>query len=304
MTAPALRVEGLSKRFGGLDAVKELSFEVAAGEIFAIIGPNGAGKTTTLNMISGLLEPTAGRLVLAGRDVTRATSAERCHAGLGRAFQVVQPFPEMTVEENVMVGALFGSPKRAGGEATERARQALHATGLERLKDVSAEDLTLLQEKRLEIARALATDPTVLLLDEVMAGLRPGESREAVRLVRDVRARGVTVIFIEHVMPVVRDLADRVLVMDYGRRVAEGSYAEVTSDPHVIEAYLGRDDDAADPGAPYDDPPAPDRALPDRPIPDTSDPDTSDPDTTDPDTTDPDTTPPGRAGGGRTGGEA
>ena len=238
-----LRVDGLQKRFGGLAAVQDLSFEVEAGEIFAIIGPNGAGKTTTLNMISGLLTPTAGRIELAGRDITEATSAERCHAGLGRAFQVVQPFPEMTVEENVMVGALYGKEGTPYAEARRRAEEALERSGLSALRAVPAEELTLLQEKRLEIARALATDPRVLLLDEVMAGLRPAEARLAVDLVREVRDRGVTVVFIEHVMPVVRDLADRVLVMDYGRPLASGSYRQVTADPRVVEAYLGRDDE-------------------------------------------------------------
>ena len=238
-----LRVENLEKRFGGLAAVRELSFEVERGEIFAIIGPNGAGKTTTLNMVSGLLTPTSGRIVLGERDITAASSAERCHAGLGRAFQVVQPFPEMTVEENVMVGALYGKPGTAWGVARGRAEDALDRSGLTRLRDVPAEELTLLQEKRLEIARALATDPSVLLLDEVMAGLRPAEARQAVALVQEVRERGVTVVFIEHVMPVVRDLADRVLVMDYGRPLATGSYQQVTADPRVVTAYLGSDDE-------------------------------------------------------------
>jgi branched-chain amino acid transport system ATP-binding protein len=238
-----LRVDGLEKRFGGLAAVSELSFQVEEGEIFAIIGPNGAGKTTTLNMISGLLTPTAGRIELAGRDITTAGSAERCHAGLGRAFQVVQPFPEMTVEENVMVGALYGKPGTTYAAARRRAEDALERSGLDALRTVPAVELTLLQEKRLEIARALATDPRVLLLDEVMAGLRPAEARLAVELVRGVRERGVTVVFIEHVMPVVRDLADRVLVMNYGRPLASGSYQQVTADPRVVDAYLGRDDD-------------------------------------------------------------
>ena len=238
-----LDVRGLTKRFGGLAAVDDLSFSVRPGEIFAIIGPNGAGKTTTLNLISGLLAPTAGTLHLNGRDLTAAPTYERTHLGLGRAFQVVQPFPEMTVRENVLVGALFGTPglDRGGGEA--RADEALERTGLARFADAPAEDLTLLQEKRLEIARALATDPEVLLLDEVMAGLRPAEAREAIELVLAVRDAGVTVVFIEHVMPVVRDLADRVLVVDYGKRLAEGTYAEVTADERVIEAYLGSDDD-------------------------------------------------------------
>jgi branched-chain amino acid transport system ATP-binding protein len=243
-----LAVRGLSKRFGGLAAVDDVSFEVEQGEIFAIIGPNGAGKTTTLNLISGLLVPTAGSMTLHGRDLTSATAAQRCHAGLGRAFQVVQPFPEMTVRDNVLVGALFGTPGIARADAERRADHALEITGTTHLADRDAEELTLMEEKRLEIARALATAPTVLLLDEVMAGLRPAEAREAVGLVRSVRDEGVTVVFIEHVMPVVRDLADRVLVMDYGKVLTEGRYAEVTQDARVIEAYLGRDDDADDAG--------------------------------------------------------
>ncbi len=244
-----LAASGLSKRFGGLAAVDDVSFQVEQGEIFAIIGPNGAGKTTTLNLVSGLLTPSAGTVTLHGRDITQARAAERCHAGLGRAFQVVQPFPEMTVRENVLVGAMFGTPGIARAEAERRADHALDVTGITHLAERDAEDLTLMEEKQLEIARALATDPSVLLLDEVMAGLRPAEARDAVRLVKNVRDEGVTVVFIEHVMPVVRDLADRVLVMDYGKVLTEGRYAEVTQDQRVIEAYLGRDDDAEDASA-------------------------------------------------------
>ncbi|MDQ3396583.1 MAG: ATP-binding cassette domain-containing protein, partial [Deinococcota bacterium] len=167
--------------------------------------------------------------------------------GLGRAFQVVQPFHEMTVEENVLVGALFGKAGVSEAEARRIAEGALARSGLTPLRHKSAEDLTLMEEKRLEIARALATQPAVLLLDEVMAGLRPAEAKDAVALVRRVRDAGVTIIFIEHVMPVVRDLADRVIVMDYGKKIAEGSYGEVTASPQVIEAYLGAEgaEDAA-----------------------------------------------------------
>ena len=240
-----LRATSLAKRFGGLAAVDDASFAVERGEIFAIIGPNGAGKTTLLNLMSGLLLPTAGKVELDGRDLTGLSTAERCHLGLGRAFQVVQPFPEMTVRENVLVGAMFGKPGVGRGEAERRADDALALVGLEGRAEDDAEDLTLMEEKRLEIARALATQPTVLLLDEVMAGLRPAEARDAVALVRRLRDEGVTIVFIEHVMPVVRDLADRVLVMDYGKVLTEGRYAEVTQDPRVIEAYLGRDDEGA-----------------------------------------------------------
>lgn len=238
-----LTVQNLSKRFGGLSAVQDLSFAVSKGEILAIIGPNGAGKTTTLNLLSGLLAPSGGSITLGDRDITGLSAAARCHAGLGRAFQIVQPFPEMSVFENILVGALFGKVGVSRSEGWRLAEEALTLSGLGPLHDTPAESLTLMQEKRLEIARALATQPSVLLLDEVMAGLRAGESREAVELVQQVRRRGVTVIFIEHVMSVVRDLADRVVVMNYGEKLAEGSYQEVTQNPQVIEAYLG--DEAA-----------------------------------------------------------
>jgi branched-chain amino acid transport system ATP-binding protein len=238
-----LRARGLGKLFGGLEAVADLDFDVQRGEIFAIIGPNGAGKTTTLNMVSGLLSATTGELLFDDKDITEMPTAQRTRLGLGRAFQVVQPFPEMTVRENVMVGALFGRGGVSRREAERRADAALEQSGLTRFRDTAAEELTLMQEKRLEIARALATAPDVLLLDEVMAGLRPKEAQQAVELIRGVREQGVTIVFIEHVMPVVRDLADRVMVMDYGRKIAQGTYHEVTSNPQVIEAYLGRDDD-------------------------------------------------------------
>src|SRR5690606_10044960 len=196
MPESILDARHLSRHFGGLAAVSDLSFQVEEGEIFAIIGPNGAGKTTTLNLLSGLLEPSSGTIFLDGVDITRLPSFRRCHLGLGRAFQVVQPFPEMTVEDNVMVGALFGAQSVAADEARRRADAAIERTGLETFRRAPAEDLNLLQEKRLEIARALATAPRLLLLDEVMAGLRPAEARVAVDLVKGVREDGVTVIFI------------------------------------------------------------------------------------------------------------
>ena len=243
MSDMVLSARGLGKRFGGLEAVADLDFDVERGEIFAIIGPNGAGKTTTLNMVSGLLSVTTGSLRFGDVDITTLPTFERTRLGLGRAFQVVQPFPEMSVRENVMVGALFGRAGVARAEAERRTDAAMERCGLTRWADTPAEELTLMQEKRLEIARALATAPDILLLDEVMAGLRPAEAKQAVELIRSVRDQGVTIVFIEHVMPVVRDLADRVMVMDYGRKIAQGTYQEVTSDAQVIEAYLGRDDE-------------------------------------------------------------
>lgn len=240
-----LEVQRLSKHFGGLTAVSQLSFAVEAGEILAIIGPNGAGKTTLLHMLSGMLEPTEGKIFLKGKDITRLSPQARCHSGLGRAFQVVQPFFEMTVEENVMVGALFGTPGVSAARGREVSEWALEQCGLTGIRHKLAEDLTLMEDKRLEIARAIATQPEVLLLDEVMAGLRPAEAKDAVALVQRLRESGLTIIFIEHVMPVVRDLADRVLVIDYGKKLAEGSYREVTQNPQVIEAYLGSDEEDA-----------------------------------------------------------
>lgn len=236
-----LQVNALEKRFGGLAAVQDLSFDVAQGEIFAIIGPNGAGKTTTLNVISGLLAPTRGRIRLGGRDITRLSSAERCHAGLGRAFQVVQPFPEMTVEENVMVGALYGTLGTGEREARRRADDALERCGLMPLKGVPAEELTLLQEKRLEIARALATGPQVLLLDEVMAGLRPSEVDEMVAIIKHLRDSGITIFVIEHIMRAIMALSDRIVVIQFGRKIAEGTPDQIASDENVIKAYLGED---------------------------------------------------------------
>ncbi|WP_240738265.1 ABC transporter ATP-binding protein [Deinococcus fonticola] len=163
----------------------------------------------------------------------------RCHLGLGRAFQIVRPFPEMTVHENVTVGALFGKPGANLAQARNLAYDLLERTGLAAHADKAAHELTLLQDKRLEVARALATQPKVLLLDEVMAGLRPAEAQEAVQLVRSVQGSGISVLFIEHIMPVVRDLADRVVVMDQGQVIAEGTYREVTRNPQVVSAYLG-----------------------------------------------------------------
>ena len=234
-----LRAEGLGKRFGGLQAVQDVSFTQQRGEVLAIIGPNGAGKTTLLNLLSGVYRPSAGRLHLLGQDVTDSPIEHRCHLGLGRAFQIVRPFPDMTVHENVTVGALFGTPGTRLADARGQAWSLLELTGLAPHAEKAAHELTLLQDKRLEVARALATRPQVLLLDEVMAGLRPAESQEAVQLIRSVRDSGVSVLFIEHIMPVVRDLADRVVVMDQGHVIAQGTYREVTADPQVVSAYLG-----------------------------------------------------------------
>ncbi|ETN89276.1 MULTISPECIES: ABC transporter ATP-binding protein [Thermus] len=235
-----LEVIRVSKRFLGLQALKEVSLHLEEGEILAVIGPNGAGKSTLLNLLSGLLRPDSGRILFQGQDITHLPPEARTHLGLGRAFQIVQPLPELTVRENLLVGARFGKPQVRQKEAEAWVEEVLRLTGLERRAEALAGELTLLEDKRLELARALATRPRVLLLDEVMAGLRPKEAEEAVALVRRIRDAGVSILFIEHLMPVVRALADRVVVLDYGEVIAEGTYQKVAQDQRVREAYLGR----------------------------------------------------------------
>lgn len=235
-----LSVRGLSKRFGGVVAANAVNLRVEAGEILAVIGPNGAGKSTVLNLLSGLLRPDEGQIEFLGEEITQAPPEVRTWKGLGRAFQIVQPFPEMTVRENLLVGALYGKPNTPLKVAERVVEEVIGLTGLAPKALTPAGELTLLEDKRLELARALCTRPKLLLLDEVMAGLRPSEALEAVELVRRIRNSGVTVLFIEHLMPVVRALADRVVVMDYGQVIAEGPYDLVASNPRVREAYLGR----------------------------------------------------------------
>jgi branched-chain amino acid transport system ATP-binding protein len=233
-----LKATNLSKRFGGLQAVNNVSLQLAPNEILGVIGPNGAGKTTFLNLVSGVFLPDSGTLFLENTDITKAVPETRARLGLGRAFQIAQPFPEMTVLENVAVGALFAAnlPMKA---ALARAEEVLELTGLSPKRNVVAHNLSLLEDKRLEMARALATNPKVLLLDEVMAGLRPSEAQEAVEVIKVIRSQGIAVLFIEHLMHVVKVLADRVIVMDHGEVLATGTYNEVTKNMAVIEAYLG-----------------------------------------------------------------
>jgi branched-chain amino acid transport system ATP-binding protein len=240
-----LEVEGLSTRFGGLQAVRDLSFEVAEAEIVALIGPNGAGKTTVFGMISGFIPPDTGEIRLRGMPLAGRPPHEICALGLARTFQVVRPFPRLTVLRNVMIGALGRHPDRATAEA--RARAVLDEVGLAARADHLAGGLTLAERKRLELARALATEPVVLLLDEVMAGLTATETARIVDLVRGINARGVAVLLIEHVMRAVMALSQRIVVISYGERIAAGSPDTVATDQRVIEAYLG---EAYDPAAP------------------------------------------------------
>ncbi len=239
-----LEVKALTKRFGGLVANEDVSFEVGAGEIVGLIGPNGAGKTTVFNSLAGFFAPTSGTIQLEGRSIEGLPPERVAALGIARTFQIVRIFRSMTVVENVMVGAML---RRKNVGAAERvARDTLAFAGLDRRADEPASRLTVAEQKRLEVARALATEPKLLLLDEVMAGLTQAEVSEAVQLVRRIRDRGTACVIVEHVMEGIMPLADRILVLVNGRTIAEGPPATVAADPAVIAAYLG---DAHAPGA-------------------------------------------------------
>jgi branched-chain amino acid transport system ATP-binding protein len=238
MGEPFLSVQGITKNFRGLRAVSEVTFTMPRGAIYALIGPNGAGKTTTFNMIAGAFRPDAGSIMLDGTDLTGLRPDTICHAGVGRTFQVVKPFRGLTVEENVAVGALRWTGDL--DEARAYAAETLKLIGLDDKRALTPEHVTLPDRKRLEVARAIATKPKLLLLDEVMAGLRPTETDRMVATFKDINARtGMTILLIEHVMRAVMALSQHVIVLNHGEMIAAGSPQQVVRDPAVVECYLG-----------------------------------------------------------------
>ena len=237
-----LRVEGLSKNFRGLAAIADVSFAIEAGSITSIIGPNGAGKSTLFNLVTGYLAPTAGTISFQGRPITGLATNRIAELGIARAFQIARPFRELSVLENVRIGALFGKSGARDVEATTE--RALKLAALADLADQSASALTVGQLRHLEVARAIATRANLLLADEPCAGLNPTETAAMIEVLRKIRTSGVTVVLVEHDMPSVMEVSDRVLVLDAGRLIADGSPKAVANDPKVIAAYLGTPDAA------------------------------------------------------------
>jgi branched-chain amino acid transport system ATP-binding protein len=235
-----LQVDRICKDFGGLRALNEVTFAVAEGEIVGLIGPNGSGKSTAFNVITGFLPATSGTVMFNGETITGLPAHEVARRGMARTFQLVRPFPHLTTLDNVLAGCLFGRAKMASKkEAEPRAYEVLELVGLAPKATVLARDLTIMERKWLEVARALAGNPTLLLLDEFMAGLNPKEIPEALALIRRLNKSGITIVVVEHIIKAITNVCERVIVLNAGRKLAEGTAVEVIENPRVIEAYLG-----------------------------------------------------------------
>jgi branched-chain amino acid transport system ATP-binding protein len=240
-SAPLLEVERVSKGFGGVRAVSDVSFTLEEGALLGIMGPNGSGKTTLFNLIAGALAPDAGRIRLHGHDIAGLAPHRICARGIGRTFQLVRPFAGLSALENVLVGRLYGRARGTTAEALAEAERLLALVGLENRASVPAGQLTLIDRKRLELARALATSPQLLLLDEFMAGLNPVETASAMTLIRRLVAGGLTLLMVEHIVWALMDLSRRLIVLSAGEKIAEGPPEAVAADPAVVDVYLGSD---------------------------------------------------------------
>lgn len=236
---PILQVRGVSRHFGGLKALDNVSFDLRPNEIVGLIGPNGAGKTTLVNVVTGVYRPNAGKVIFDGKQIDRLKPHSISRSGIARTFQIVKPFSDMTVLENVAAGALFAAGAKSMESAKERAMEHLKFVGLAELADSPASALTLADRKRLELAKSLAMGPKLLLLDEVNSGLNPIEIDRSLELIRSLVERGITVLIIEHLMKVVMSVCSRVIVLHHGQMIADGTPSEVGNNPHVIKAYLG-----------------------------------------------------------------